>query len=75
MSKHVEGGPKSGDGDICPATPRAVVQPEAALMNRIHARWNADILSATRGSSVIPAFLAALAANESGGDPAARAFE
>lgn len=48
---------------------------EHALMSRICERWRRGILQATRNSSVSPCFLAALTANESGGEPAAQAFE
>jgi hypothetical protein len=71
MGPHAEsGGEQSGLRLSPPAS-----QTELVLMSRICARWNADILNATCGSSTSPAFLAALAANESGGDPAAQNFE
>jgi hypothetical protein len=44
-------------------------------MARIHGRWQAAMAEACRYSSVPPAFLAALIANESAGDPAAVRFE
>lgn len=44
-------------------------------MERIHQTWHDTILQATRNSPVVPEFLAALTANESGGNPAARVFE
>jgi hypothetical protein len=48
---------------------------EYALMKKIYDLWQPDILKATRNSLVEPAFLAALTANESSGQPAAQAFE
>ncbi len=63
-----------GEGNREFAT-QAISDLELTLMSRIHTRWSADIITATHASSVSPAFLAALTANESGGDPAARAFE
>lgn len=44
-------------------------------MTRIHQQWGAAISEACKYSSVPAEFLAALIANESGGDPAARRFE
>jgi hypothetical protein len=44
-------------------------------MARIFERWGALISNACRYSSVPPEFLAALIANESGGNPEARRFE
>lgn len=48
---------------------------EFRLMNRIHRQWGAAIDAACQYSSVPRAFLAALMALESGGDPAAKRFE
>ncbi len=47
----------------------------AALMQTILTRWGAAIHSACQLSSVPEAFLAALIANESGGDPHAKRYE
>jgi len=44
-------------------------------MQRIHAQWGEAISAACKYSSVPPAFLAALIALESGGEPAAKRFE
>lgn len=49
--------------------------PNVALMTSIRARFGAVIEQACATSSVVPAFLAALVANESGGDPHATRFE
>jgi Transglycosylase SLT domain len=45
------------------------------LMQSIKAKWGAMITAACKVSSVPEAFLAALIANESGGDPNAKRFE
>ena len=45
------------------------------LMTRIQAQHGAEIADACKSSSVPEAFLAALIANESGGDPNAKRFE
>jgi hypothetical protein len=45
------------------------------LMQSIKTKWNAEISSASSTSSVPTAFMAALIANESGGDPHAKRFE
>jgi len=45
------------------------------LMQSIKTKWGAVIDAACRASSVPPAFLAALVANESGGNPDAKRFE
>ncbi|HTV56335.1 MAG TPA: hypothetical protein VMI06_15640 [Terriglobia bacterium] len=65
--------PKLKHGAQSEASPE--VTAERALMLRIYGKWNGEIVKATRSSSVSAAFLAALTANESGGDPAAQAFE
>jgi len=44
-------------------------------MLRIKTAWGPAIAAACRYSSVCPAFMAALIANESGGEPTARRFE
>lgn len=44
-------------------------------MLRIKTQWGVAIIDACRYSSVLPEFLAALIAGESGGDPAAKRFE
>ena len=49
--------------------------PEETLMQTIKTRWGAAIEDACHTSSVPPAFLAALVANESGGNPDAKRFE
>ena len=49
--------------------------PETALMQLIHDQYGAAIATACASSSVPPAFLAALIANESGGNPNAQRFE
>jgi hypothetical protein len=49
--------------------------PERALMLQIYEKWHGYMRQATRNSSVPEPFVAALTANESGGDPVARAFE
>ena len=45
------------------------------LMTRVRERWGGVMREACRSSSVPPAFLGALAANESAGDPKALRFE
>ena len=45
------------------------------LMQSIHTRWGSAIDAACRKSSVSPAFLAGLVANESGGNQNAKRFE
>jgi len=52
-----------------------MADPNTTLMQSIHAKWGSAIAAACAKSSVPPAFLAALVANESGGDPNARRFE
>jgi hypothetical protein len=64
---------KSKQGAQSEASPE--VKAERALMLRIYENWNGEIVKATRSSSASAAFLAALTANESGGDPTAQAFE
>jgi hypothetical protein len=49
--------------------------PEETLMQAIKTRWGTAITDACHTSSVPPAFLAALIANESGGNPDAKRFE
>jgi hypothetical protein len=49
--------------------------PNIALMTSIRAKWGAAITAACASSSVKPEFLAALIANESGGNPDAKRFE
>jgi hypothetical protein len=46
-----------------------------ALMTRIHDKWAISIADACRTSSVPEPFLAALVANETGGDPYGKRFE
>jgi hypothetical protein len=48
---------------------------EVALMTRIRSAWGTAIAQACAASSVPPSFLAALIANESGGNANARRFE
>jgi len=48
---------------------------DARFMALIHAKWGALIAQVCKSSSVPPAFLAALIAGESGGDPNAKRFE
>jgi hypothetical protein len=48
---------------------------ERALMLRIYRTWGREISEATSNSPVLPSFLAALTANESGGNAAAQVFE
>jgi soluble lytic murein transglycosylase-like protein len=48
---------------------------ELRLMQSIHAKWNDLIVEATKLSSIPPAFVGALIANESGGDPTVSRFE
>jgi hypothetical protein len=50
-------------------------EPDIALMTRIRTEWGATIAQACAASSVPPALLAALVANETGGDPHAKRFE
>jgi hypothetical protein len=64
---------KSEQGTQSNASPEA--NAERALMVRIYETWNGEIVKATRNSGVSAPFLAALTANESGGDPVAQAFE
>ncbi len=62
----------------CPApTPRRVAElpREARLMVRVRDRWRQELIEACRYSSVPEAFLGALVANESGGNPQAKRFE
>lgn len=49
--------------------------PEVKLMTRIRDEWGAAIAEACKASTVPEAFLAALVANETGGDPNAKRFE
>ena len=51
------------------------MSPDERLMNYIRVRWGRLIESETSGSIIRPAFLAALIANESGGDPRKTRFE
>jgi hypothetical protein len=53
----------------------ASVGENSATMQRIRARYGAAIAEACRLSSLPPAFLAALVANESGGNAGAKRFE
>jgi hypothetical protein len=48
---------------------------DAKLMEEIRAKWGQEIARARLASSVPESFLAALVANESGGDPNAHRFE
>lgn len=48
---------------------------ELALMESIHAKYSAEIEIACRNTAIAPAFVAALIANESGGNLDARRFE
>src|SRR5690242_6042599 len=52
-----------------------LAQGEAKLMTRVHGTYAGHLIDATKHTSVTPEFLAALTANESGGDPQARRFE
>lgn len=56
-------------------TPLDYADHEVLLMESIRKRWGALIDDQCHNSSVRPNFLAALIANESGGDPAARRYE
>jgi hypothetical protein len=49
--------------------------PETLLMQRIYARWHQSIQSSIGSSPIPPEFIAALIANESGGDENAQKFE
>jgi hypothetical protein len=48
---------------------------QGPLMGQIYRHWHGPITAAISDSAVPASFVAALTANESGGDPAARAFE
>lgn len=50
-------------------------QAEDKLMLRLRASYDEHLAEATRDRAIVPDFLAALTANESGGDPRARRFE
>lgn len=50
-------------------------QQNIQLMQSIHSQWGTAIANACHSSTVPEAFLAALIANESGGDPNAKRFE
>lgn len=52
-----------------------MADPNTILMQKILAAWGVKISAACAGSSVPPAFLAALIANESGGNASAKRFE
>jgi hypothetical protein len=54
---------------------RRTAEAESALMLRIREHWHGEIEEAIGHSQVSPSFLAALTANESGGNPEARVFE
>jgi len=49
--------------------------PDVLLMQKIYAQWGTLISTAVEGTLIPEKFLAALVANESGGDPAANRFE
>jgi Transglycosylase SLT domain len=49
--------------------------PDLLLMDSIRARWQAAIKAAVDGTAIPEEFLAALVANESGGNPDAKRFE
>lgn len=51
------------------------MDPNVDLMAKVHTRWAEVIEITCRSSSIPPAFLAALIANESGGDPNVTRFE
>jgi hypothetical protein len=72
-----QSGPEPGISSKQAAEPVAQVDPssERALMLRIYEKWHSEIVAATRNSALSAPFLAALTANESGGDPLAHAFE
>jgi len=53
----------------------AVMQAKTSLMEMIHAKYGELLAAVVQSSSVKPEFLAALIANESGGDPNAKRFE
>jgi hypothetical protein len=53
----------------------AITNADVALMRRIRARWAGPIAEACRYSSLSDNFIAALIANESGGNECARRFE
>src|SRR5713226_8923089 len=48
---------------------------DLALMQEIRARWQTTISGAISGTAIPEAFVAALVANESGGDPSAKRYE
>jgi hypothetical protein len=50
------------------ASPSSAIAADRRLMLLIHSRWGAAILTACRYSAILPEFLAALVANETGGD-------
>ena len=52
-----------------------MTDPNAALMVMIRSKWGAAIAAACAASAVPESFLAALVANESGGDPSKTRFE
>ena len=54
---------------------RVLTDPNIALMDRIRTQWGALIAASCASSSVPQAFLAALIANESGGDAGVSRFE
>lgn len=49
--------------------------PDVLLMQEIHDEWNPAIIDAVTGTAIPAKFVAALIANESGGDPDANRFE
>ena len=49
--------------------------PDVLLMQKIHAQWGTLVSTAVESTPIPEKFLAALIANESGGDPAANRFE
>jgi len=52
-----------------PQSPNHIQSPDAKLMRTIHARWGVALTAVCQYSSVPVEFIAALIANESGGDP------
>lgn len=75
--KTVEGNEKSGPSPTAlpPLSQAAASTPDRLLMEKIYERWQAYLAEATVGSALPSAFLAALTANESGGDSSASCFE
>jgi hypothetical protein len=75
----VAGAPQAGSAlspcDVRSGRTSAAAKPEARLMARVFSRCQAFIAAACAASAVPPEFLAALTANESGGDAKTARFE